>query len=342
MSTYFTKNKLAYWEQSAGYLRGEPVVPVTWELDLTTTCNQACPGCSGNRFFPTTMTPEQAVQTVEWIKGAGAKGLILTGGGDPTIARRQLIAVMGMMPTLLFTHGELFDEELARAVLPHLEGIRFSLDAYSGNTAIKWRGITPQRWETTLENIERAVAIKKELGLTLPIGAAYLTDKERNGGILSFADIANALGVDYAQYRPMLWSTAKQELPDWDYPSFKELYDIAKGRYPEMVTCSQQKYDLIASGEAKRPYSKCHTGRFATTVGADGKVYFCCHTRYMPSFCLGDLKTETLEEIFASDRVEQMQEKMSFEVCPVLCRGDAINRVVTDMQDNQPDHLMFL
>ena len=342
MSKYFTNNKLAYWSRSSDYLNGERIIPVTWELDLTTRCNQDCPGCTGNRFFGAQLEPSEAIDYVKQIRELGGQGLILTGGGDPTVNRKALMAVMGMMPTLLFTHGELFDEELANAVLPNLKGIRFSLDAYDAETAHKNRGITPERWAKTLDNIRKSVEVKKQLGLNLPIGVAYLTDKERNRGILKFADVANDLGVDYAQCRPMLWSTSQQKQHDWDFQEFQRIYNEASNRYPDLMTCSSQKYEHIDKGTEKRCYPKCHTGRFASTIGADSKVYFCCHTRYMESFALGDLKKESLREIFSQDRVEQMRDKMSFEVCPILCRGDSINRTVTEMQENKPEHLMFL
>jgi len=342
MSRYFTANKLAYWERSATYLKGGCIVPVTWELDLTTACNQACPGCSGNRFFNVSLSPDEATRIVKEIADVGGEGLILTGGGDPTMNREGLLAVLGILPMLLLTHGELFDEELARVVLPHLEGIRFSLDAYDDESAVRWRGITPERWQKTLGNIRRAVAIKRELGLTLPIGTAYLTDRERNAGIPHFADLSKALGADYAQYRPMLWSTANQQQPDWDYPVFEELYGRAESHYPDMVTCSRQKYDRMANGTTGRPYERCHAGRFTSTIGADGKLYFCCHTRYMPSFSFGDLKTEKLADILRTERIENIRDRMTMEVCPLLCRGDSINRVITDMQEKKPNHLMFL
>jgi MoaA/NifB/PqqE/SkfB family radical SAM enzyme len=340
--SYFTNNKLVYWPQTPEYLRGLPITPVTWELDTTTVCNQNCPGCVGNRNGVFNLPPHEASKIVNDIIEAGGQGLILTGGGDPILNRDALMSVLGKMPTLLLTNGETFTPEYAREVLPHLVGVRFSLDAYSGGSASQWRGITAPRWHKTLENIEATVAIKKELGLDVTIGAAFLTDQERNAGILSFADIADALGVDFAQYRPMLWSTTAQQQPDWDYPVFSEFYDLAHSRYPDLVCCSQQKYDRMAAGTTARDYSKCNMGRFASTIGADGKMYFCCHTRYMPSFCLGDLNETPLAEILASNRIEEMREQMTFEVCPTLCRGDAINRVVTDMVDNRPDHIMFL
>jgi len=253
-----------------------------------------------------------------------------------------ILAVLGILPTLLFTNGELFDAGLAKEVLPQLEGMRFSLDAYDSETAQRWRGIPEKRWNTVLENVMAAVQLKKKEGWDTTIGAGYLTDAERNPGIRKFAALCKKLGVDYAQCRPMLWTTKNQQAPDWGFEEYTEQYLKARYDVGELLTSSYQKYDLMLNDNVKRPYTKCHAGSFASTIGADGKLYFCCHTRYMPEFCLGDLREESILSIFESGRVQQIRDTMSFEKCPLLCRGDAINRMVDDLLKNRPHHLEFL
>lgn len=338
---YITGSKLAYWEHLPAYLRGERVIPVTWEMDVTTVCNHKCPGCSGNIRDCSLLSPVDAERIVRAIKDLGGKGLILTGGGEPTTNKDALIAALGHLPTLLFTNGELFDEDFARQVMGYLSGLRFSLDAYDYDTAEKWRGISPERWDAVLANLKMACGLKKEMGSNIVIGSGYLTDEERIDGIPLFAEVSQSCGVDYAQCRPMLWTIANQETPKWDLSSFDSVYDSAADSF-ECLTKSEHKYSLMRNNDVSRHYEKCHAGRFASTIGADMKVYFCCHTRYIKDFCLGDLKTQTIEQIFKSGRLEEIRDNMDFSLCPALCRGDAINRGVQSLIDGKPEHLEFL
>ena len=338
---YLSGNKLLYWEHLARYLRGEKVIPITWELDLTTACNQDCPNCSGNRRAEHTLKSVEATELVERVRDAGGKGLILTGGGEPTMNRGGLFAVLGILPTLLFTNGELFDEALACKVLPKLKGIRFSLDAYDYLTAERWRGISSNRWDMVVSNLKHVCELKRDMLLSATVGSGYLTDASRISGIPLFADISACCGVDYAQCRPILWTMKQQQVPDWQHETYRSMFDRVKAKYP-CLTESFHKYELMAKGEVERIYEKCHAGRFASTIGADAKLYFCCHTRYMPDFCLGDLRKQSIEDIFQSGRVEEIRDNMSFECCPLLCRGDAINRGIQALLDGKPDHLEFL
>ncbi|MBN1829902.1 MAG: radical SAM protein [Deltaproteobacteria bacterium] len=72
-------------EKLEAYLRGEPVYPVTLELDITTACNRECPGCP-SASGPFSRNLDMAfIRHLFSLIGGRTKGLLLT-GGEPTIS----------------------------------------------------------------------------------------------------------------------------------------------------------------------------------------------------------------------------------------------------------------
>ena len=342
MSKFFTNKKLLHWSSLADFLSGKSVVPITWELDLTLKCNQKCTDCVAGAKGGTSMSAMQALSLAKQVRDVGGKGLILTGGGDPSLNPKGIEAVAGIMPMLLFTNGQDLDETMMRRILPKFEGVRISLDAYDEKSAEKWRGIKPEAWHKMVENTAMLVRLRNELGCSTVIGTGYLTNAERNVGITEFARISTECGVNYAQCRPMHMPPEKfgQDIV-WGIEKFVRIFKKAKEQYP-VLTQSEQKYSLMIAGDAERTYKTCHMGHFASTIGADGKLYFCCHTRYVPEFCVGDLNEQSLQEILQSGRIQEIQDTMSFEMCPELCRGDAVNRVLDEIIGDPVNHKEFL
>jgi len=342
MSKFFTSKKLLYWDCLADFLRGNQIVPVTWEMDLTLRCNQNCENCVAGKKGGASLSPGKALKLVQDVRDLGGKGLILTGGGDPSLNPEGIDAVAGIMPMLLFTNGQQLDEAMMRRVLPKLEGIRISLDACDEGSAARWRGIKPEAWKKMIENTAMLVQMRNELGCDTVIGTGYLTNAERNRGIPEFARISTECGVDYAQCRPMHMPPEKfgQDMI-WGVEKFVRIFRDAKAKFP-VLTQSEQKYSLMVAGEAERTYETCYMGHWASTIGADGKLYFCCHTRYLPEFCVGDLNTQSLREILQSGKIQEIQDTMNFDMCPELCRGDAINRVLDEIIGDPVTHKEFL
>src|SRR5262249_3869830 len=101
-------------------------VPITMEIDLTNVCSHRCPLCVGHRtansdqeqLFSVAGNGEQipAARAADYIgqmAAAGVRGLIFTGGGEPTV-HRDLESLVALARSLgldvgLITHGGLLD-----------------------------------------------------------------------------------------------------------------------------------------------------------------------------------------------------------------------------------------
>lgn len=333
--------------------------PVTVEFDLTNACDNFCPWCFGysglDRTDKTTWNVDNvgqhwkkadALDTIDQLCGLGAKGIIFTGGGEPLVSPHivacvQFAAQIGLDVGLI-TNGNRFDPEKARAILRYLTWIRFSVDACDKEEYAREHGV--KSWETLLLNIRNAVEVKRlgELGVTIGIG--YLTSGHNDDRIPPFARLGKSLGVDYAQFRPF-HLTSQHPDPDFTQATVARIRDAqAKYSTPDFdVACSEWKYGRIAANKVKREYHTCCGHHFATVVGADHKMYVCCHMRGIEKYCIGDLRKQTVKEIWHGERRANIDASIDVHSsdCPPLCRADNFN---TDLYAiaRPPAHKNFL
>ena len=184
---------------------------------------------------------------------------------------------------------------------------------------------------------------KKKQKSDITIGVGFLTYNKTIHEIIDFAKLSSTLDVDYAQYRPLLKKHAEKEFnaknQDLVINNIKEACKYSTKNFS--VVSSIHKYKLIASKKCSRQYDVCYGHNFATVIAADQKMYLCCHMRGVKKYCLGDLKKNTLKEIWCSKQRESVYKNIDFKDCPLLCRCDSFNTILFNMQ-KPINHVNFL
>ena len=147
--------------------------------------------------------------------------------------------------------------------------------------------------------------------------------------------MGKSLGVDYAQYRPLLRRHGEMEIDHSDPGILEDMLRAQRDFSDESyrVLCSEHKYRLIAAGELNRSYKKCYGQNFATVVGADRKLYVCCHMRGVEKYSFGDLAKRSFHEIWNSESRKKIANSVDFNDCPPLCRCDSFNGILWDLKD---------
>ena len=313
--------------------------PITVEIDLTNRCNQSCPRCFG--FHPkrdaAQMGLEDARRILGQVRDLGARGLTFTGGGDPLVSpivvpalrfARKLGLDLGFI-----TNAASLTAETGRAILDCCQWVRVSLDAATPEVYKLTHGMDAAAFQRVLDNVRLLVRLKRQGGSGCTVGLGFLTCAESRQDILPFASLGRDLGADYVQYRPLLRRFGE---PDLDYSDpgiladMRRALELAGGQF--QVVDSEHKYRLIQQGSWRRAYSQCYGQHFAAVVAADGRMYVCCHMRGVAKYCLGDLSSQSLEEIWDSPRRRQMAAAVDFRDCPPLCRCDSFNHILWRMR----------
>ncbi len=343
------------------------VVPVTMEIDLSNLCSHRCPSCAGRRLpeseneqlFPAAGDGEsiptaRAADYIAQLAAAGVRGLIFTGGGEPTahsglVDLVELAVAVGMRVGLI-THGGLLHKHDLGPLLRACTWIRFSIDAGDASDFESVHGRGRTEWRRVWRNLSKVVDEKRRLfasGRRAPtVGVAFLAGPQNIERLVALAELSRAHGADYLQVRPFhgcLDFDVTRHLSDarrcFDSQDFK-------------VVASLQKYRRVHGGEIEpRDYSYCHMSQFASVICANEKMYVCCHLRNVDRFCIGDLRTESFVDILQGRRRAAVSASVRVRECQRLCRGDHVNRQIQGLteierapghQGPPPPHVDFL
>ncbi len=324
--------------------------PVTYELDMTNVCNAKCHFCFG--FFQqsehlVSMTLAEAKKILKQIKSFGGKAVTFTGGGDPLCNKDTVKAVIYAnkigLDVGFITNGILLNESNVKDIVNSCTWVRISLDAASKEKYKITHGMNASTFDTVIKNIKMLVQAKKSCKKNTTIGIGLLTYDKTVDDIIPFAKLGAKLGVDYAQYRPLLKRFKEKEINTADQSAILKNMKKAEsfGTKNFSVVSSIHKYVLMESKNIDRQYDVCYGHNFATVVAADQKMYLCCHMRGMDKYCIGDLKKNTLKEIWQSGLRTKVFSNINFDDCPLLCRCDSFNTVLFNMQ-KKVDHVNFL
>jgi len=337
MSEIFGQDKIfSHVDKIHNWLEGDPNTLITMEMDPTDNCNNNCPGCAGGRTGQSSLTLEEMTGYIDQMKDIDVRGLIFSGGGEPLVNPSTHKAIsharMSGLDVGFITNGLALKEDLYDTLLNDCTWIRFSLDAGTPEMYKQTHGMNERAFNKVLENIRGISSRKKEIGSDCTLGVGYLAGKETLGDMVNFARISSELGVDYAQFRPF----------HRDRTSIAP--ELAKSKKYERddfkVLHSAQKYKHFLE-ENPRPYNECHGVNFASVIQADSNLTTCCHMRGKPKYYLGNLKENTLREIWESDKKKEVFENIDFNDCVPYCRCDSFNRVLYDIKQEKT-HKNFL
>lgn len=318
--------KILHYSDKINYFINSHRTLIVTELDLTNKCNHRCPGCCGHNENNQELSKEQIAKIAEGLKVLGNQGVILSGGGEPTISPNFEYAVKVLkeagMKIGLNSHGMNLDEAKCELIAKNLEYFRISLDAGSAEMYRKIHGMKPHHFQKTIDNIKMFAKIKKELDSKVSFGVGFLTNSETQKEIESFIQIVKESGADFAQFRPFIGDTFNV-LPQ--LKMLKEKYETENFK----IVASYQKYkEMEALKLLDRGYQKCHGMFFSTVISADFKVWACLHFRQSEKHFLGDLRVTTLEDIWRGSRIREVYNSINCDECPILCRNDSFNKTL--------------
>ena len=147
-STY----KVAFHQEKLrAYLCGEPVYPVTLEMDISNACDRDCPDCPSTSAQTAHNLSDQFIARLFGCLQGQTRGLLLT-GGEPTMAPLfpsvlRMAREHDFLDVAIVSNGSRLDQgAVADALLEHASVVRVSM--------YDWPGESRQYFDSTLDKIQ--------------------------------------------------------------------------------------------------------------------------------------------------------------------------------------------
>lgn len=333
MANICATEKIAYHrERLESFLRGEPVFPITIEMDITTQCTRTCPGCPsarGSRFC--NMDPALLERLLACVEGR-TRGLLLS-GGEPTMspafpevlrqARRY-----GFEEITVVTNGmRLDDERVVAALIGNASAVRVSLYDWSEDGGA---GPGP-----TLERIRRLRQAVDHCSSAVEIGVSVLTGREVASRLADVTAQVRDAGAHWIYFHPLCDGWGTGHLTQRDQVGVVE--EIARLRTRlsngfEILVCPER----YATGDVC--FDEYYAAHFLLVVGADGKNYLSTEGKYQPDRVIWDLGQEWRDDFLWRDaRAARIRQAGSRNYPGVggRHRGVLYNGLVQDIKDGR-------
>ncbi len=344
MSSYIDpRNKLlGHLDRLAQIKDGQRPAPINVEVDLSNRCSLGCEWChfaythtrgplAGKAEKPTGAIPGGdlmdvglAMRMIDQLHQSGVRSITWTGGGEPTLHpsfdRITQYACVKIQQGL-YTHGGHIDSLRARMLKACFEWVYVSLDAANAESYRKSKG---------MDGFERAcngIRYMAEASGPATIGVGFLIHAGNYQDAPAMAELANRLGADYAQFRPVI--DYVQDAPG--VPGTSPAWvDEAERVLSTMegqpgVEVDLERFRMYRDWQG-HGYQTCWWSGLQTVITPDGSVWTCVNKREHPGALLGNLNERTFGDIWSGSALAQVDSH-----CRVMCRGHIPNTVADEV-----------
>jgi len=308
--------------------------PIMWELDLTYNCNHKCVGCgdigAGGRISNIKNLDIDVVKNhIDQIYDLGSKSVCLTGGGEPLLYENIIDIITYIknkgLDVSLTTNGSMLNDKNIPVILENCTWVRISLDAGSNKVFKKIHGVDD--FDKIIKNIYNLSLLKNKIKSKCTIGVGFLTSNKNIDDMLNATEICKRLEIDYIQFRSF-------------HLNYDNPYLIDDCKKLESKNFKVHYLDYKYKKQKKR-YKKCHGQHFSGVLSL-GKVFVCCHFRNNDNYEIGDLRNDTLKNIWESEKRKNIIDNIDLSNCIPSCRMHKVNNFLDSLINNKSTHKNFI
>lgn len=337
--TYITPSKVfSHMDRLVRWGPGASAAPVTVEVDLSNTCSLGCQSChmaythvAGPRagsaapdgFGGTGKFADLDVfaRAFDQMCGLGVRGLVFSGGGEPTL-HPQFEAFVERAEGLelgMYTLGGHLPEARAALVRDRFTWVVVSLDAIDADTYAREKRVPGSRFRDACRGIERLA------GGRAAVGVSFLLHAGNWQSIDEMVALARYMGATYVTLRPTIETEASdlsQIAGDrsWVTTALPKLQALADE--PD-VEVSPERFVEYRDWQG-HGYSTCYGVRLVTQITPDGRMWICPNRRGLAGSELGDLSKESFAAIWA----RHPGQVTDFSDCRAMCRLHQVNQTL--------------
>lgn len=337
----------------AQWLAGEDVYPLYVEISPTGACNQRCTFCALDYVgYPTrSLDTALLMERLSEMGRLGVKSVMFGGEGEPLL-HDDLPNVVNHakragLDVALTTNGTLLYGGLFRQMAASLSWVKVSINAGTAATYAKLHRTSAQQFDAVLDNLARAVAIRKELGGTCTIGAQMILLPENAAEMEILARRVREIGIDYLVVKPhsQHHKSITREYESFDCSPYLESAD-------RLQCLNDNRFRFILRGNAFRKAERPHGGSerclalpFWSYIDSQGCVWGCSSHMGDERFCYGTIMEQSFEQLWKGTRRQSLMSAMTdgFDLagCRTNCRMDESNCYLRELLYPAP-HVNFI
>ena len=333
------------WEQ------GEQVYPLYLAVSMSEACNHKCLFCVYD-YIDRTKTYIDKDSILRFMKELGENGLkaaYFSGEGEPLMHPDAIEIIRETKGTYgidcaLNSNGWYLTKDKSEELLPYLTYARFSVNGCSPENYKEVHRTSAKAYDRVLQNLEDAVAVRKDKGLDITLGAQCVILAENIDLIPNLAADLKRVGIDYLALKPFL---------PYDLAEYRTPLDLHAASTEDALrraeAVSDENFKVVIRWESirkitQRTYDKCLSHPFMLEVDSKGELYLCGPLLGQEGFGYGNINTHSYGEILQSDKYKKAIEKIgcvNVHNCMPNCRNDAVNRFLWDIR-HPPQHVNFI
>jgi len=278
------------------WLTGKDIYPIYCEVGLTDICNQRCIFCGLDYMHtdPHVLETKPVKRLIGDAAKRGLKSIMFAGEGEPLLHKDCSLFIHHAkkcgVDVALVTNGALMDKRFLEESLSELTWIKISLDAATASSYRSIHGVKGDEFARVVDNIQRAVSVRKRMGLPVTIGVQLLLLNQNYREVCLLAQKAKKWGVDYLAVKPYSKHPLSRNnlASDLDYSYSAPPALTLRVRYQRRWLLKKyvgrfSKYCLSRSQDRQRPPAQTHSVR---TSGAISR-FVCVHSYALPRIYYG-------------------------------------------------------
>lgn len=284
--------------------------PITADIFLTNYCNNKCPYCTYKRWEldknANYMSFNDFVLYAERLINFGVLGLILTGGGEPTL-NPDFDRITKWLEDNNVHYGINTNFNVYKSF--HPDYLKVSLDGYDEESYERCRGV--RKYKEVRNNIIKYCKDKKNTN----VGIQFVVSSASE--MIKFYEANKDLNVDYISLRPIESTGGK-------YYKDKDINDIIKA-LDNLVKKDNRVVKNFKWNMLKEKQNSCVANWAQIALNEKGEVIYCCHKPY-----------EIIGHILDEDILEKKEKALTnMAKCDIPCRMTAPNKCVKNFLKNR-------
>jgi len=342
---HYHPERVAQWLNADTWEKAKRVYPIYCEITTSAACNHRCSFCSVDAigYPPDLLDADILAKRMAEAARLGIKSVMFAGTGEPLLHKRisdiTRSAVHSGLDVSFTTNGVLLDK---LEPVDLCTWIKISMNAGRKDTYAKVHKTKEADWDKVWDGIKNAVGRKG----SCTIGVQCVVLPENVYEMRELARLCSDAGVDYLVLKPYSQGTFSltHQYEDVDYRQMRAYLEAVKEFNTKTFKVIYRADSINQEILKGHSYDKCRaTPFFWVYAMGNGDIFTCSAHLLDKRFCIGNINTQTFQEIWEGEKRRENWELMkSFDIkqCRLNCRMEKPNRYLADF--SRMEHINFI